>query len=187
MWYAKCISNDHAGAPNAVSESGRTLLMSGVYLVMCPSCTYSQGLKFGVGAKFSHLKRAVCLIQPEMRSHVQTILSSNGLSETDFGYRFFNCSTCNNLSDGFWVKIENGCSDAYETEFHCSKCGERMEPISEPESIKAFPCPDCHNANLGLIKVMPWDSLELLHYGMRRGHDDGDTGKVHRYGYRDIV
>ena len=137
--------------------SGRTLPMSGFYRIVCHSCTYSQGFKFGVGAKYAHLKQADCLIQPEMRIQIQQILRNNGLSKTEFGYRFFNCGTCNNLSDGFWVRIENGGKDAYETAFQCSTCGERMKPVSEPETVTALPCPDCYNDHLELIKVMPWD------------------------------
>ena len=131
--------------------------MSGVYLVTCHSCAYSQGLKFGVGAMYPSLDRAICLVHPERRSQIQKILGNNGLSKTEFGYRFFSCGTCNNLSDGFWIRIENGGRDAYETDFFCRKCGERMKPVSEPENVTVFPCPDCYNDHLELIKVMPWD------------------------------
>ncbi len=131
--------------------------MSGVYLATCHSCAYSQGLKFGVGAMYSSLDRAICLVRPESRSQIQKIIGSNGFSETVFGYRALHCSACNNLTDGFWVRIDNGDSASYETEFSCGKCGERMRPITDPDSIEAYPCPNCYNVNLGLIKVMPWD------------------------------
>ncbi len=131
--------------------------MSGVYLATCHSCAYSQGLKFGVGTMYSSLDRAICLVRPERRSQVLELARNNGLSEMEFGYRALHCTTCNNLCDGFWVRIDNGGSASYETEFNCGKCGERMKPVSEPDNVTAFPCPDCYNANLGLIKVMPWD------------------------------
>lgn len=141
----------------AEPDSERTLLMSGVYLAICHSCTYSEGFKFGIGTKFSCLNHAVCLVHPERQSQVQKILRNNDLSETDFGYRAFHCPTCNNLCDGFWVRIKHDNSDVYETEFRCKKCGETMVSISEPENIKALQCPDCDKANLKLIMVMPWD------------------------------
>ena len=131
--------------------------MSGVYLVVCHSCSYSQGFKFGIGAKYSRLDQAIDLVHPESRSQVQQILDNNGLSQTDFGYRAFHCSTCNNLCDGFWVRIEHDRRNVYETKFCCSKCGERMASVSEPESIMAAPCPDCYKADLEPVKVMSWD------------------------------
>ncbi len=153
MYQAMTMPTSHI----AETDSGRTLPMSGVYLVTCHSCAYSQGLKFGVGAMYSNLDRAICLVNRERRSQIREISKNNGLSEKDFGYRAFHCSSCKNLSDGFWVRIENGSSHAYETKFHCTKCGERMKPITNPDALKAFPCPNCYNANLGLIRVMPWD------------------------------
>ena len=131
--------------------------MSGVYRIVCHACTYSQGLKFGVGTKYPYLERAVCLIQPEIQSQIQQILGNNGLSKTDFGYRFLHCGACNNLCDAFWVRIENGGGEAYETEFECNKCGQKLSPIPEPELVRACPCPDCYNVDLDLIKVMAWD------------------------------
>ncbi|GEM_PF-5043035 len=131
--------------------------MSGVYLVMCQSCSYSQGFKFGVGNKFSNLNQAVCLVNANMRYQVQEIIRDNGLSETDFGYRAFHCPICNNLCDEFWVRIEQDSTSVFETEVYCSKCGNRMQSVLKPEDMKAFPCPDCYNVNLDLVRVMPWD------------------------------
>ena len=131
--------------------------MSGVYLAVCRACTYSEGFKFGVAAKFSCLDSAACLVHPDKRSEVQEIANNNGLSETAFGYRAFHCPSCNNLCDGFWVRIENGGSDVYETVFHCKKCGDAMVSLSEPDKLKTLPCPDCYNTDLEMILVMPWD------------------------------
>jgi hypothetical protein len=131
--------------------------MSGVYLAVCHSCSYSEGFKFGIGAKFSCLNRAACLIHPARHSQIQGILKINGLSDSEFGYRAFHCPTCSNLCDGFWVRIEHENSKVYETEFGCKRCGEMMISVSEPEYMKVLPCPDCKKANLELIMVMPWD------------------------------
>ena len=141
----------------AEPESGRTLLMSGVYLVVCHSCTYSEGFKFGIEAKFSCFNRTACLIDPARHSQIQGILKINRTSDSEFGYRAFHCPTCSNLCDDFWVRIEHENNKVYETELHCKRCDGSMISISEPEKVKALACPDCHKASLEPIKVMPWD------------------------------
>ena len=131
--------------------------MSGVYLVVCHSCTYSEGFKFGIGTKFSSLKSAACLIHPARHSQIQGILKINGLSDPEFGYRVYHCTICSNLCDNFWVRIGHENSIVYETEVRCKKCDGPMVSIAEPEHINAFPCPDCHRTDLEPVKVMPWD------------------------------
>ena len=151
--YAMTIPIDLAAEP----ESGSTLRMSGVYLVRCHSCTYSEGFKFGIGTEYSNLKSAACLIHPTKLSQIQGILRINGLSDSEFGFRAFHCPTCSNLCDDFWVRIEHENSIVYETEVRCKKCDGPMVSISEPEYIHAFPCPDCYRTDLEPVKVMPWD------------------------------
>jgi hypothetical protein len=144
-------------ALTAAPEPGRTLLMSGVYLVVCHSCTYSEGFKFGIGSEFSSLKSTACLIHPARLSQIQGILKINGFSDPEFGFRTFHCPICSNLCDDFWVRIKHENSIVYETEVRCKKCDGPMVSISQPEYIKALPCPDCYNTELEPVKVMPWD------------------------------
>ncbi len=131
--------------------------MSGVYLVTCDSCAYSQGLKFGIGAMYSSLERAILLVHPQKRSQVIEISYKTVCPKEKFECRAHYCSTSNDLYDRLWVRIDSGARAAYETEVNCGKCGKRMNPITDPETIEVVPCPIRYNTSLGLIKAMPWN------------------------------
>ena len=62
--------------------------MSGIDLVMCHLCSYLQGFRCGVGAKFSNLDQAVCLAQPYLRYRIPNILKNNDLSNPISGIGF---------------------------------------------------------------------------------------------------
>ena len=131
--------------------------MSGVYLVVCHSCSYSQGFKFGIGARYARLESAVCLVSPERQSHVNEIISHNQISETDFGYHAFHCPNCKSLYDDFWVRVKQDDHEIFETKVSCRKCGDQMQSVREPGDINMFPCPHCYRTNLETIRIMPWD------------------------------
>ena len=62
--------------------------MSGIDLVMCHSCSYLQGFRCGVGAKFSNLNQPASPAPPYLRYRIPNIQRHNDLSNPISGIDF---------------------------------------------------------------------------------------------------
>ena len=134
--------------------------------VLCEKCTYSNMFLLGSGMNYSSLENIKRIIHHSRWKTIQNILNNHKLIEgtedyfnPTFYHELYQCSSCNNLTEKLYIKIDyeqDGELKTYETSFTCPKCKKPLSPIGD-EDIENIPCPECKNKSLMAIGGILWD------------------------------
>jgi DNA-directed RNA polymerase subunit RPC12/RpoP len=130
--------------------------------IICQNCGYEKDFMLGIGMMYSSLEKVIDL-SPH-RKKILDILQNHIVIKDEFRWdnpfyehRLYRCSSCNQLHERFYVKIEYDDKKVYETKFKCPKCKNELKAVEDEKDVKKHPCPECNNKKLFIQEMVLWD------------------------------
>jgi DNA-directed RNA polymerase subunit RPC12/RpoP len=124
--------------------------------IRCGTCSAKQDFLLGVGWDYFSLDTVISALHPGRRAEVRTILQGRDLHQRESGWRIYLCGECKRLYNRFWLKLEYGDNQNYETEYECS-CGGKLYQFLDLGRISDLRCSRCGEKTLVMEDQFLWD------------------------------
>ena len=112
----------------------------------CELCGHKVKHFFGIGAEHSSLESVVDLIQKHSQEKVKEILNSYQVHSAKYSHSLFECPYCDTAHNRFYLKLDYGNKQTFETQFRCGDC--RASLIPATKSADRYFCRKCGEKTL---------------------------------------
>ena len=95
------------------------------------------------------------MVKGKARQTIADILSAQEIHNAEYEHALFSCPSCNTLHSRFYVKVEYGDHEVFETKFRCGQCREAL--VKADQSIDHYNCKACGSKALEQEYEIMWD------------------------------
>ncbi|MBF0383451.1 MAG: hypothetical protein HQL69_20720 [Magnetococcales bacterium] len=124
----------------------------------CLTCEATEKICLGIGFQHSSLEAALPSVRGKAKRRLETLINEHPhhfLFKSEYEHALFGCNNCNTLHERFYVKVEYGDGEYFETKFKCGICRKRLIKTYQP--IDHYTCKKCGNKTLKQGMRFAWD------------------------------